>query len=137
MRHWPTRRRGRWERACLEFVLSREGTLCTKARANADVMHVVALKQAQARAFPAYATPGDWALLRAGDPAAAARVAKKLLADEADAIRMEIDRVLSPLSGSVVLEHYLMLLIAGKESEANEVLARAEKHGVPMPIEAK
>jgi hypothetical protein len=121
----------------LTWVLAREGALRDKALANADVKRALALKVEQVKAFPNYPSQANWAMLRAAHPAEAEQIAKACRDDKIDAIKRKIDQKLSPLSASVALSEYWMLLMAGKDSEADEVLARAAKRGIPMPAAEK
>jgi hypothetical protein len=120
--------------ALLTFVLAREGSLRNLALANEDVKRAMELHKEQVKRFPRSASPSTWAFLVAACPDEAKQVAANCLGNKRVEVKKKIDRALSPLGSSVVMDEYYLLLLAGRTTDAESVLARAEKLGVPMPL---
>jgi hypothetical protein len=115
-------------------ALSREGKPRAAALANADVRRAVGLvKEGQAK-FPEDPDGWSWAMLRAGEPDEAAKVARALAQDELGKVARAINQKLSPVSAAEAFRAYWALESAGKEAEGREVLKRFAARGAPMPF---
>jgi hypothetical protein len=119
--------------ALLTYVLAREGPLRDKVLANADLRRAVALDREQVEAFPDDVSPAMWAWLLPTHPEEAARVAKLLQEDPLEKLQRSFEQALSPLGAGTLLNQYLMLRLAGKNSEAAAVFQGAAAKGVPLP----
>jgi len=102
---------------------------------NADVRRAVSLLLEDSQAFPAEGISWDWAMLRAGQPDEAARVASTVRQDEVRRIGRAIDLLLSPMSATAAFDAYWSALIDGNEDEGAEILRRSAARGVPMPFD--
>lgn len=116
-------------------ALTRPGEQRDAALNNADVQRAVSLLIEDGRAFPAERSSWNWAILRAGHPEEAARVASALRQDEVGRIGQAIVLLLSPVSARTAFDAYWSALIDGNEDEGAEILRRCAASGVPMPFD--
>lgn len=117
----------------LTWVLGHEGALRNKALALPDVQRIVELTVEEGKAFPDEQGVTAWAILRGAQPDAAARIAKATLADPLAVAGRKIGTALGSVSASVALQNHWVLLMAGKNAEAWDVIRKAQARGVPLP----
>jgi tetratricopeptide (TPR) repeat protein len=101
--------------------------------ADPEMKRLIEIKRAGLNAFPEACDPWSATLLIAAQAEDAEMLKKKCLGDEKAAIKRSIGRKLWTLKPTQALEEFLVLRLQGKTKEANEVLAKLEKEGLPMP----
>jgi len=114
-------------------VLATDGPERAKVAANPDVKRLAALQSDAFRRDPSNAGPATWLLVRAVTPAGAAEVAERVKGNERARLHRELARLVTPDSAAAVLEEVWVLMLEGKKTDADKLLADLKAHGVPVP----
>lgn len=119
----------------IPFVLSRPGELASEARKEPDVLRAAELAREGLRQFQGSASPYDWAILRAIDPAAAADEVAALETGDSSRLRAEVAWRVSPPWATVACRVHWLRLMEGRTREAGAALDATAELGVVLPEE--
>jgi Tfp pilus assembly protein PilF len=115
-------------------VLERGGPLAEAVAGQPDIARALGLVREMAQKFPEGIDEWGWALLSRTDPEKAKEMAGRLTKSKRHALNREIDSALNPLGASAVMEKYWAARMAGRNAEADRVLADAAARKVPLPF---
>ena len=105
----------------------------TKIANNPDIKRIVGINLDEFRRDADNIAASEWAMIRAVSPQEAPAIAAKLQVNERLKVHTKIERIMNPDSTSEALNHYWMLQIEGKDSEARQVFAELAARGIPVP----
>jgi tetratricopeptide (TPR) repeat protein len=117
----------------LTAVLEQGGPLAEAALKNPSLQQALALNKESLASNPSRVSAFDWAMYRHADPATAAKLAEQIKSNQAVHLMDELSYEINPVSGGVVLAHYWLLKLDGKEKAAQEVYQTALRDRVPLP----
>ena len=118
----------------VQAALGRGGPWGEALAADPDIQRAAKLIRRDLASYPR-ASVWQWTLLQTVDPAAAQEAASRILGDEVSRLRIELAARLAPASSSAQISLYWYHRLAGKTDEAQSVILRVRKLGMPLPEE--
>ena len=128
-------RRALGARYLIAVALSREGKAREAALRNPDVQRALKLVREDNDRLPDDPDEWSWAMLRATDPDAAAKIAAGLNKDETQRAKRAVGLKLAPVSANAAFTAYWGAQMAGKEAEGRAALKAIAARGVPLPFD--